>query len=552
MSWHESNHGLPLLPGYTFRDQTKSAFHRPQTLGYRNGVAFPRRPTIGIGHDRLISDQLTQDSIDELPLDVHQLTYPTVDHRVHERFTPAYVALDKKVLRFFAYFSEKILYSLEEEYRVRPVIIYYYLENDTMSITEPKTENSGIPQGKRVKRQHFPKSTSGRNYLWKDLNVGMDLVVFGVLYRITGCDEFTEDFLIRGGIVLNEPEQIPLDPYNEQRQKPPITYHNAPPKSEQVKKFLTMDPKVLRFFAQWDESCETRLVSILYYLIDDTVEIREAPKPNSGRDPVSVLLQKTRIPKKMKAETFPSCVMEFSHEEVEEYFSPKDFSLGQSVSLLGHQFLLYDCDAFTKDYYQKNYPEIEMNPIELPANVIEKPKPEIPPYNGYGSLEDSLQNCLRLVPQPPKKNVLKMQENAQKVLRYIARLESQDPVDDVRRFVISYSLSDDMMTIFEKPAHNSGIIAGKFLEKTRVPKPGSTVDHPEFYSPADFAIGARVEVFGHRFVLTDADSYVLSYLESIAGQIPSQTLDSLRMKLCVQTANIQPDDVNDEAQSNVN
>ena len=43
---------------------------------------------------------------------------------------------------------------------------------------------------------------------------------------------------------------------------------------------------------------------------------------------------------------------------------------------------------------------------------------EVPPYNGFGSLEDSLQNCLSLIPEPPRKNVMKMLENNLKVLRY--------------------------------------------------------------------------------------------------------------------------------------
>lgn len=50
---------------------------------------------------------------------------------------------------------------------------------------------------------------------------------------------------------------------------------------------------------------------------------------------------------------------------------------------------------------------------------------EVPPYNGFGSLEDSLQNCLYLIPEPPKKNVLKMLENNNKVLCYSARMVSQ-------------------------------------------------------------------------------------------------------------------------------
>lgn len=85
-----------------------------------------------------------------------------------------------------------ILYSPEEEYRIRPVVIHYYLEDDTMCIIEPTVENSGIPQGKRLKRQHLPKNERGQHYQWKDLNLGMDLEVYGVKYHIIQCDAFTK------------------------------------------------------------------------------------------------------------------------------------------------------------------------------------------------------------------------------------------------------------------------------------------------------------------------------------------------------------------------
>lgn len=97
-----------------------------------------------------------------------------------------------QVLRFYAYFEEDILYSPKEVYRVRPVVIYYYLEDDSMCIIEPMVENSGIPQGKRIKRQRLPKNERGDHYLWKDLNLGMDLEVYGVKYHITSCDAFTK------------------------------------------------------------------------------------------------------------------------------------------------------------------------------------------------------------------------------------------------------------------------------------------------------------------------------------------------------------------------
>jgi hypothetical protein len=51
--------------------------------------------------------------------------------------------------------------------------------------------------------------------------------------------------------------------------------------------------------------------------------------------------------------------------------------------------------------------------------------------------------------------------------------------------------------------------------------------------PVLLTISSSASVFGHRFVLTDADHYVLKYLESEADQIPSQTLESLRNRLGV-------------------
>ena len=95
---------------------------------------------------------------------------------------------------------------------------------------------------------------------------------------------------------------------------------------------------------------------------------------------------------------------------------------------------------------------------------------------------------------------------------------------------MSFQLSDDMITIYEKAQRNSGIIGGKFLGRTRVCKPGSTVLSPQFYTPADFAIGAVITIFAHRFVIVDADEYVLKHLQCSGEQFPLETINSLRVK----------------------
>lgn len=71
--------------------------------------------------------------------------------------------------------------------------------------------------------------------------------------------------------------------------------------------------------------------------------------------------------------------------------------------------------------------------------------------------------------------------------------ESPIPEDKDRRFVLSYFLATDMISIFEPPVRNSGIIGGKYLGRTKVVKPGSSMENPVYYGPSDFFIGAVIE-----------------------------------------------------------
>jgi hypothetical protein len=50
----------------------------------------------------------------------------------------------------------------------------------------------------------------------------------------------------------------------------------------------------------------------------------------------------------------------------------------------------------------------------------------IPPFNGYGTQEDSLGSVFSLQPKPPKKDMTKLFTNDQYVLKFEARLISQN------------------------------------------------------------------------------------------------------------------------------
>uniref|UniRef100_A0A3B5L6U8 EF-hand domain (C-terminal) containing 1 n=1 Tax=Xiphophorus couchianus TaxID=32473 RepID=A0A3B5L6U8_9TELE len=100
----EWNNGLPFIPGYTFRDLSKTAFHRSQTLGYKNGFILPRRPSVVIGKEVLASEPLTHHDIDKLCFEAPCTVY---DKPQYEEFIPAHVALDKKrtIAEHFAWFD---------------------------------------------------------------------------------------------------------------------------------------------------------------------------------------------------------------------------------------------------------------------------------------------------------------------------------------------------------------------------------------------------------------------------------------------------------------
>lgn len=517
---------LPFLPGHSFADPTKTAFHRNQSLGYKNGYTVPTLPH---------SNPLTDEELDALANFKPSLTYGQAVQAPPEDFVPAHVGFDKKVLLYDAYFKQTVHESPNEFYTVRPVKIYYYLEDDSIAVVEPKVENCGIPQGKLIKRQRLPKNDLGDNWHWKDFNNGVELTFYGKSFIVHDCNKWTKEFMESEGIVVNPPEACPTDPYTQSREKPRQTY-KTPSDFDKTKQFIELDRKVLRFYCIWDDRDsmfgEVKPCVLHYYLVDDTMEVRESHSPNDGRDPFPVLIGRGRIPldRGSVPTSFPAINMEISEHEISEWFEPKHFKLGGTVFILGRRFLLYDCDPFTKRYLGVKFNETNLLPVDVLEKVAGIDKKDVPPYNGFGSLEDSLQSCLSLVPQPPKKDFIKMLENDNKVLRYEAILESVRAEDRLRRFIISYRLADDMITVYEKAQRNSGIMGGKFLERTRVCKPGSQIDSPEFYTPADFSVGSVVEIFKHRFQITDADEYVLKYLESFPGKFPLSTINSIRVK----------------------
>ncbi len=119
----------------------KARFHRPQTLDWKNGYVVPTVPSSGIGGDPIPVNELSKAELDELANFKPSLTYGQEVQSPPESFAPASVVFDKKVLLFNAYFKQTVHESQNEHFRVRHVNIYYYLEDDSISVVEPPVEN---------------------------------------------------------------------------------------------------------------------------------------------------------------------------------------------------------------------------------------------------------------------------------------------------------------------------------------------------------------------------------------------------------------------------
>ena len=117
--------------------------------------------------------------------------------------------------------------------------------------------------------------------------------------------------------------------------------------------------------------------------------------------------------------------------------------------------------------------------------------------------------CIWLSTKKPKIDFFKYVDNDKKVLRYTARFNTKVPEDVDRRFIISYYLADDTISIFEPAQKNSGIIEGPFLKRNKYKNVDKNL---EFINPSDLAVGGDIKINGYNFHLFGCDEYTTKYL----------------------------------------
>ncbi|CAB3361910.1 Hypothetical predicted protein [Cloeon dipterum] len=523
---------FPVLPGYKVdpNKEFRHKFNKSQHFGVHNDVcmlADVARP----GHDGTLL--LAEGQVQPAPK----------NHWLH---------FDKQVLKFDAD-------CFEENGRMRKCQFFYYLEDDTIQVVEPRVTNSGCFQGTLIHRHRIPMPAKWQKnrenvaqvnsmaahasgfFSVACLNVGNTLEIYGRRFVLTDCDKFTRLLLEKLGLAV-PPNQTKLEPSVHVEEKP------AHPKASSVpdeRQFLQLDGLVLSFKAYWDDREQEggllHKLTLLYYLADDTLEVlfedgsRMIKRQRLPKEEVSVELgapDQLPILNVMKGRQLlkDASPADGAFRRV-DYVRDKELAIGATVSVFGRPVVLVSCDKFTQKYFNDRYRIEDFSPLNYPDDEARRPakyppRIHLPPYNGFGSYEDSAANCKSFKMKERQKDLTQFltkdrQGNESHVLRFAAKLKEGC---EIRKFIISYYLSDDTVSIFEIFSPNTGYKGGKFLERCTLFKPNQdliNVDStPASYNAGDFYIGAKIVVNRFEFIIHEADDYALTYMEKNCHEFP--------------------------------
>jgi hypothetical protein len=267
-----------------------------------------------------------------------------------------------QVLRFYGYYKESVPESPLETFRVRKVVLCMYVVDETLEVSEPREDNSGLAQGLLLKRHRVPKSAAamalstlrgavaeeGKDgegaalggggagrlggeedgyFGWRDLCVGSDITLYGRRIRVVGADAFTRDWYVAQGAPQGPSEEVPLDEaaarraYAEAELPGPHAARGQKKRLYEDKVFMEAsrgkflrdperrrqweehDGEVLQFDCVWHDDRaggDTRHFVLEYFVADDEVRVLEAHAENSGRDQARTLLKKQALPKDWK------------------------------------------------------------------------------------------------------------------------------------------------------------------------------------------------------------------------------------------------------------
>ena len=262
---------------------------------------------------------------------------------------PKWEVVEKQVLRFYSYFQEPIYEGGSNDakggMRIRQCTILLFLQDNTVSIDEPKTANSGLPQGRFMRRMPV-KKRDGSAFAPSDFSIGEEIEINSRKFMIVDADAKTRDYFRSVvGAALPPSLGIPDDGYEDLRASRGIPKKVRPPSGRMKGEFYNKDLLVLVFKCAYQDDKlygERRDYLLYYYVLNDTVEIKEVAA--QGRHNFPNLLRRQKLPK--NSFYVPNGIggaIEGGKDDMREdvsYVTWRDLICGSSLNIYGRKVLL--------------------------------------------------------------------------------------------------------------------------------------------------------------------------------------------------------------------
>lgn len=439
--------------------------------------------------------------------------------------------------------------------QLRKVTIQFYVETGDISVFEPRTHNSGLPQGPVVGKGRIVKrerEDGSREFMdWREFSVADEVTIYGRTYRIYDADGFTRDWFARRGLALAAAEAVPEDVFfghaseeakaaeipgrfrkrlydekifQEARLGKPITDARA------RARFMENDGKLLRFDCLWHDAREggDMIHYVLqWHLADDKAELLEVHHRNDGRDPTRVAVSKRRMPRDWhKIMVMPG---DTSAEAPENWMEPTDIVVGSTVNVFGRDLLIRGADGFTRDWFRDTHGMVQ--PPAVYSREEEETIPTLPPppHMGIGDPDDTIQSTKTFAPKPPKRDFEKWSRYEGVTYRFKARFVMPPGVSAASRhaegdrfFTIALYPTDDTLGVFEPPRRNSGQSAGKFLARAK-----HRHETGRLFRVTDFRPGHTVIINTRLFRIDDADPFTRREEPEVDLPVPEDGKDNM-------------------------
>jgi hypothetical protein len=256
----------------------------------------------------------------------------------------------------------------------KPLIVHYYLADDTVEVMEVQESNSGrdayptlASRGKLpVKYQEISpdltsigaaKNPKVQYYTERDLRIGGSINVYGRELKLLACDSFTKKFYM-SNFGMTEADFPALEnntPVQEAPRIEPPPYTGYGSEADSLGSFLYLIPKVPRedfkkivenegLNLRWlcrlhDPPPEDRKREFIltYFMADDTVALFEKFQRNSGF-----------IGGKFCERT------KFKNPDTGHYFTTHDMTTNTIIEIKKFKFDIYDPDGFTAKFIANN------------------------------------------------------------------------------------------------------------------------------------------------------------------------------------------------------